>query len=153
VLALSELCKQYLPMRKFSGSGFLLVLVGVAAVAAAACGEVGGGKADGGPDGTPDGGPDPGPFPSTGAEGQFAPSMNVVLTSGVHHYTSIDIPAGITVTSDGTGPLELRAQGPVQIAGNIDVSGSAGKAAAGTFGNGGGASGNPSTQEIGRAHV
>ena len=63
-------------------------------------------------------------FASTGAEGPFSPmTTNVVLPGGIHNFTSITIPATATVTSDGNGPLDLRATGPVVIYGVIDVSG------------------------------
>jgi hypothetical protein len=35
-------------------------------------------------------------FPSTGAEGAFAPVTNTVLSPGVHNFTTITIPAGVT---------------------------------------------------------
>lgn len=87
-----------------------------------------------------------GPFPSNGSEGAFAPAANVMLTPGVHHFTTIDIPAGVIVTTSGAGTLELRAQGAVVIAGTIDLSGAPGHLADNTLGAGGGATGNPTLQ-------
>ena len=86
-------------------------------------------------------------FPSTGAEGAFAPVSNTVLTPGVHNYTTINIPAGVTVTTNGSGLLDLRASSTVTIAGTIDLSGGAGGAGAinrGCYwgGGSGGATGN-----------
>ncbi|MFO0629302.1 MAG: fibrinogen-like YCDxxxxGGGW domain-containing protein [Polyangiales bacterium] len=86
-------------------------------------------------------------FTSTGAEGAFNPSTNTVLTPGVHNFTTINIPAGVTVTTNGTGILDLRATGAVTIAGIVDVSGSRGGDGNNTGcyygGGGGGATGNP----------
>src|SRR5262249_2099392 len=50
---------------------------------------------------------------STGAEGAFAPVSNTVLAAGVHNFTTINIPAGVTVTTSGTGLLDLRATGSI----------------------------------------
>lgn len=127
-------------MRMFLG-------LAVSLFALVACGEVGKPGEDAGPDGPPDSSnPGPDPFPSNGSEGQFAPTMNVTLPAGVHHYTTIDIPVGVTVTTEGAGTLELRAQGAVRIAGTIDLSGAPGRAAVNTFGSGGGGTGNPALQ-------
>ena len=65
-------------------------------------------------------------FPSTGEDGPFAPDSDTVLAPGVYHYTTITIPAGVTVTTTANGRLDLRARGPVVIDGNIDVSGGRG---------------------------
>jgi hypothetical protein len=46
-----------------------------------------------------------------------------VLSSGIHEFTTVTIPAGVTVRTDGAGVLELRATGPVTILGTIDLSG------------------------------
>ncbi len=84
-------------------------------------------------------------FPSTGADGVFDPTSNVVLPSGTYNYRSIRVRAGVTVTTSGTGVLDLRSQGDVEIAGTIDLSG--GRGGDGTLCNGaasgGGATGNP----------
>src|SRR5690606_4097084 len=87
-------------------------------------------------------------YPSTGVDGVFAPMSNTVLPTGVYNYTTITIPAGVTVTSNGAGLLDLRATGDVVIAGTLDVSGAAGGASGngGCYlgGGGGGATGNVS---------
>jgi hypothetical protein len=86
-------------------------------------------------------------FESTGAEGAYVAPMGVsTLTHGVHHFTTITIPLGATVHTDGTGVLELRATGDVFIGGTLDVSGGHGGAGVGCaqtsgFGGGGGATG------------
>ncbi|MCZ7682921.1 MAG: putative metal-binding motif-containing protein [Sandaracinaceae bacterium] len=69
----------------------------------------------------------------------FMPTADTLLPAGVHEFTTIVIPAGVTVRTDGDGVLELRATGPVVIRGTIDVSGQHGSAATG--GSGGGAGG------------
>ncbi len=69
---------------------------------------------------------------STGADGPFNPTANVTVTlppNGVFNYTTVDIPAGVTVTfvrNTANTPVTLLATGNVTIAGTIDVSGSAG---------------------------
>ncbi|AKF04783.1 putative metal-binding motif-containing protein [Sandaracinus amylolyticus] len=65
-------------------------------------------------------------FASSGSEGAFAPTADVVLSPGVHHFTTITIPEGVVVTTSGSGVLELRATGDVRIAGRVDVTGSRG---------------------------
>ena len=68
-------------------------------------------------------------FASTGSEGAFAPTANTVLAGGVHNFTTIDIPAGVTVTiaaGSNNGVLDLRATGDVSIDGTIDLSGAPG---------------------------
>lgn len=62
-------------------------------------------------------------WPSTEADGAFAPTADIVLAPGVHNFTTITIPAGVTVTTSGDGTLDLRASGDVTIAGTIDISG------------------------------
>ena len=80
------------------------------------------------------------PFSSTGTA-PYAPTASEVLPSGIHNYTTITIPAGVVITTDGNAPLELRASGAVSIAGTLDVSGSKGGSV--TIGqNGGGGGGN-----------
>ena len=86
-------------------------------------------------------------FASDGTEGRFEPSASVTIPPGIHRYTSIHIPAGVTVTTSGAGVIELRATGDVLIEGTIDVSGSRGGASSITgldLGpGGGGATGTP----------
>ncbi|UJR82608.1 putative metal-binding motif-containing protein [Sandaracinus amylolyticus] len=86
-------------------------------------------------------------FASSGSEGAFAPSADVVLSPGVHHFTTITIPEGVVVTTSGSGVLELRATGDVIIAGRVDVSGARGGRGSAAFpasdSGGGGATGNP----------
>src|ERR1044071_586115 len=136
-LACSRLYAQNLQMHGKSMWAALLV------VALAACGSVAA---------LPDAGPAMDstmsnlPFPSDGSEGAFAPASDVTLTSGVHQYTTIDIPMGVTVTVNGSGVLELRAQRAIRIAGNINLSGAPGRLANDIFGNGGGNTGNPNLQ-------
>jgi hypothetical protein len=82
----------------------------------------------------------PNPFPSDGSDGAFAPAADMVLSSGIHHFTTIDIPAGVTIRASGNGVLELYARGPVLIEGTIDVSGGQGgrNGPGGSYGQGGG---------------
>jgi hypothetical protein len=69
---------------------------------------------------------------STGADGPFAPVASLTLplpASGVFNFTSITIPAGVTVrfTRNATNtPVTLLATGNVAIAGVLDVSGGPG---------------------------
>jgi len=66
---------------------------------------------------------------STGADGAFNPTQNVTIdmpASGIFHYTSVNIPAGVTVTyrkNSANTPVVILASGDVSIAGAIDVSG------------------------------
>jgi hypothetical protein len=56
--------------------------------------------------------------PSSGMEGPFNPVVNpTFLRPGVHNFTTINVPAGVRVTTTGTGVLDLRATGAVTIAG------------------------------------
>ena len=73
----------------------------------------------------------------------FAPTTDTVLTPGIHRYASIRIPAGVRVTTTGSGILDLRALGDVVIAGTIDLSGSDGGSTEAAVGAGGGSTGNP----------
>ncbi len=78
---------------------------------------------------------------STGADGPLAPSANTTITlpaSGVLHYTTINIPSGVTVRFvRGAGnpnmPAVLLATGDVVIAGTINVSGGDGLAVGNTL--------------------
>lgn len=71
---------------------------------------------------------------STGADGALAPTADVRLAvppGGVFNFTTVTIPAGVTVsfaTEAGRQqpPIQFRAAGNVLIGGRIDVSGSAG---------------------------
>ncbi len=66
---------------------------------------------------------------STGALGAFSPSANTTVSlpaDGVLHYTTINIPAGVTVTfakNAANTPVVMLATGNVTIAGTIDVNG------------------------------
>lgn len=67
-------------------------------------------------------------YGSSGADGAFAPAAGttVLLPAGVYHYTSITIPAGTTVHTNGSGVLDLRATGDITVEGTINVSGAPG---------------------------
>lgn len=66
---------------------------------------------------------------SSGADGAFSPSANTTLTmppSGIFHFTTVNIPTGVTVTftrNTSNTPVVILATGDVTIAGVIDVSG------------------------------
>ncbi len=66
---------------------------------------------------------------STGADGAFSPTANVTVTlpaSGVLNYTTVNIPAGVTVTftrNAANTPVTILASGNVTIAGTISVNG------------------------------
>ncbi len=66
---------------------------------------------------------------STGADGEFSPSSNIQVTlpsSGILNYTTVNIPAGVTVTFLGNAantPVYMLAQGTVNIAGTINLNG------------------------------
>jgi hypothetical protein len=66
---------------------------------------------------------------STGADGALAPTVNTTIdlpASGILNYTSINIPAGVTVKFKKNAvntPVYLLVSGDVTIAGAIDVSG------------------------------
>ena len=94
------------------------------------------------------------PFPSTGAEGAFNPVVNTVIVAAIHHYTTINIPLGVTVTTNGDGVLDLRTTGDITVAGTIDVTGGAGGAGSRvTGGGGGGATGSRTTGTTGTPGV
>jgi hypothetical protein len=69
---------------------------------------------------------------STGANGDLSPAVSTVVTlppDGVLNYTTITIPAGVTVTfqrNAANTPVTLLATGDVTINGSINVNGSAG---------------------------
>lgn len=78
---------------------------------------------------------------STGADGAFAPVVDTEVqlpADGVFNYTTVNIPAGVTVTFAKNAlntPVVWLASGDVTIAGTIDVSGTA-SADVGSAGNG-----------------
>jgi len=65
---------------------------------------------------------------STGTDGAFSPSENVTVqvpSSGILNYTTVNIPAGVTVTFQNNAsntPVIVLASGNVTISGTIDVS-------------------------------
>ena len=69
---------------------------------------------------------------STGADGAFAPTANVILQvpdSGVFNFTTVNIPNGVTVTftrNANNTPVTILASGNVTIAGGINIVGGAG---------------------------
>ncbi len=71
---------------------------------------------------------------STGSLGALNPSSNTTITlpaDGILNYTTINIPAGVTVTftpNAANTPVFMLASGSVTIAGTINVNGSAGTA-------------------------
>jgi hypothetical protein len=68
---------------------------------------------------------------STGVDGAFSPTASTTITlpaSGIFNYTTVNIPAGVTVKfvrnpANPSAPAILLATGDVTIAGTIDVSG------------------------------
>jgi len=66
---------------------------------------------------------------STGADGAFSPTVNTQLElppSGVYNFTTINIPAGVTVTfkkNTANTPVVWLASGDVTIAGNVNLMG------------------------------
>jgi hypothetical protein len=78
---------------------------------------------------------------STGADGAFAPVANTELElppDGIFNFTTIDVPAGVTVTfrrNTANTPAILLASGNVTIGGTLDLSGKA-AASAGAAGDG-----------------
>jgi hypothetical protein len=69
---------------------------------------------------------------STGADGAFSPTASTTVTlpaSGIFNYTTVNIPAGVTVrfARNATNtPVTILATGDVTIAGTIDISGAGG---------------------------
>jgi hypothetical protein len=85
---------------------------------------------------------------STGADGAFAPTASqtiVVPDSGVYNFTTVNIPANVTVTfarNNLNKPLTILASGAVTIAGSIVIDGQPGAAnGAGGYGGPGGYNG------------
>ncbi|HEY6898581.1 MAG TPA: hypothetical protein VI279_15090 [Rhodocyclaceae bacterium] len=83
---------------------------------------------------------------STGADGDFNPTANTVLTmpaNGVFNFGTVNIPAGVKVTftkNVANTPVIILATGTVTIAGSIDVSGGTSPATTiGAFGDSGAA--------------
>lgn len=78
---------------------------------------------------------------STGSDGAFSPTVNTQLTlpaSGVFNFTTVNIPAGVTVTFKKNAlntPVVLLASGDVTVAGIVNASGTNG-AATGAAGDG-----------------
>ncbi len=73
---------------------------------------------------------------STGLDGPFAPTANTTLAlppTGVFNFTTVTIPAGVTVAVTPNGantPVTILATGDVTIAGTLSVSGATGGAQA-----------------------
>ncbi len=69
---------------------------------------------------------------STGVDGAFNPTVTTTVTvppSGIFNYTSVNIPAGVTVTyarNATNTPVVILATGDVTVAGTINVSGTIG---------------------------
>ena len=61
-----------------------------------------------------------------GSEGALEPSADLVLPGGVHRFESVRIPAGVTLGTRGTLPLQILSRGPVVIEGVVDASGGGG---------------------------
>lgn len=72
---------------------------------------------------------------STGADGAFVPTASVeVPLSGIFNFTTVNIPAGVTVTfakNAANTPVVILATGDVTIAGTIDISGESAQPAGG----------------------
>lgn len=65
-------------------------------------------------------------YTSTGTDGQFQPTVSMILdsTQQLFNFTSIFIPSGVTVSFSGltsAQPIELLATGNIDIAGTLDV--------------------------------
>lgn len=80
---------------------------------------------------------------STGADGAFNPTQSQMVQlpeSGVFNYTTVNIPAGVTITykrNSRNTPVTILASGNVTIAGTIDVRGGDGSTLSIPFGGGG----------------
>ncbi len=75
----------------------------------------------------------------TGVDGAYSPVSTTTLASGTYNYSSINIPAGVTVTVTGSAPLVIYCTGTATIDGALLVNGSNGGDAVtfSTFGVGG----------------
>jgi len=75
---------------------------------------------------------------STGADGAFAPSANTTLAlpaDGVFNFTTVTIPAGVTVTftpNAANTPVTILATGDITIGGTLQADGAIGAAASGS---------------------
>lgn len=93
---------------------------------------------------------------STGADGALAPTVNTALNmppNGVFHFTTIDIPAGVTVTFNPNAsntPVVMLASGNANIAGAINVDGGGATATTGSADNPNGGKGGPGGFDGGR---
>jgi len=78
-----------------------------------------------------------------GTDGPFNPTANTALdttsNTGIFNFTTVNIPAGVTVTGTGPFAIRLRCQGSVVIDGTVDISGEDGQP--GSAGGAGGGSG------------
>jgi len=77
-----------------------------------------------------------------GNEGAFAPTSDGTL-SGSHVFTSLSIPAGVTISGAGSAPLEIVVCGDAIIAGTLSVSGGKGQFSWGANATNGNPSGAP----------
>lgn len=73
-----------------------------------------------------------------GSDGMFNPGSDTMI-SDTKNYTSVNIPAGVTVTVSGTNPLIIKSQGMVKIDGVLTANGAPGGNGVtfSTFGKGG----------------
>jgi hypothetical protein len=62
----------------------------------------------------------------SGRDGAFSPSGSVTMRGGTYRFTSVTIPAGVTVRVEGTEPLRIFSTGAVRIQGTLDLRGQAG---------------------------
>lgn len=89
---------------------------------------------------------------STGADGAYSPTVSEPLAlppSGIFNFTSVNIPAGVTVTvvrNTTNTPIVILASGNVTIAGTLSVNGTS---APGSGAAGGGAQGDDGTPGVG----
>ncbi|MGH9837541.1 MAG: hypothetical protein ACREEM_02020 [Blastocatellia bacterium] len=92
---------------------------------------------------------------STGADGPFNPTSSQMVQlpeSGVFNFTTVNIPAGVTITfrrNSRNTPVTILASGNVTIAGTIDVSGVDGTSSGISIGGPGGFNGLPYDSAMG----